>query len=227
MAISWLLLFSFTSTLLIASHHSSAAYIVYMGDRPKEEVSAPSFHLNMLQRVIIGSNKIPPAESLLHSYKRSFNGFAAKLTKEEAEKMAEMEGVVSVFPNQKLELHTTKSWDFIGFPQNVKRSTVESDVIIGVFDTGIWPESESFDDKGLGPPPAKWKGTCQVSSNFTCNKKIIGAKFYRSEGTIVEGDIMSPRDTDGHGTHTASTAAGALVNMASPGTIPLFGLPGL
>ena len=84
-----------------------------------------------------------------------------------------MEGVVSVFPSQKLELHTTKSWDFIGFPQNVKRSTVESDVIIGVFDSGIWPESESFDDKGFGPPPANWKGTCQVSSNFTCNKYVI------------------------------------------------------
>ncbi|KAF3433597.1 hypothetical protein FNV43_RR24699 [Rhamnella rubrinervis] len=195
--------------------HFSLAYIVYMGDRPKEEVSTPSLHLNMLQKVISSNNNIPPAGSLLHSYRRSFNGFSAKLTKEEAEKMADMEGVVSVFPNQKLELHTTKSWDFIGFPQNVKRSTVESDVIIGVFDTGIWPESESFDDKGLGPPPAKWKGTCQVSSNFTCNKKIVGAKYYRSEGTIVEGDIMSPRDTDGHGTHTASTAAGALVNMAS------------
>ena len=84
----------------------------------------------------------------------------------------EMEGVASVFPTQKLELHTTKSWDFIGFPQNVKRSTVESDIIIGVFDTGIWPESKSFDDKGFSPPPAKWKGTCQVSSNFTCNKYV-------------------------------------------------------
>ena len=77
---------------------------------------------------------------------------------------------MSVFPSQKQELHTTKSWDFIGFPQQVKRSTVESDIIIGVFDSGIWPESESFNDKGFGPPPAKWKGECQVSSNFTCNK---------------------------------------------------------
>ena len=79
---------------------------------------------------------------------------------------------MSVFPSEKQKLHTTKSWDFIGFPQQVKRSTLESDVIIGVFDTGIWPESPSFDDKGLGPPPKKWKGSCQVPSNFTCNKYV-------------------------------------------------------
>ena len=79
---------------------------------------------------------------------------------------------MSVFPSEKRELHTTRSWDFIGFPQQVKRSTLESDIIIGVFDTGIWPEAPSFDDKGLGPPPTKWKGSCQVSSNFTCNKYV-------------------------------------------------------
>ena len=83
-----------------------------------------------------------------------------------------MKGVVSVFPNQKLKLHTTKSWDFIGFPQSVKRSNVESNIIVGVVDSGIWPESESFSDKGFGPPPVKWKGTCQVSANFKCNKYV-------------------------------------------------------
>lgn len=81
-----------------------------------------------------------------------------------------MEGVVSVFRSQKKKLHTTRSWDFIGFPLNVTRSTYESDIIVGMLDSGIWPEAESFNDKGFGPPPAKWKGVCQGSSNFTCNK---------------------------------------------------------
>ncbi|XP_060671702.1 cucumisin [Ziziphus jujuba] len=219
MAIPWLL-FGLAYALLITAPQSSTsednreAYIVYMGDIPKEEVSTSSVHINMLQNVI-GSNNIKPAGTLLHSYKRSFNGFAAKLTKEEAEKMAGMEGVVSMFPSQKMNLHTTKSWDFIGFPQNVKRSTMESNIIIGVFDTGIWPESKSFDDKGFGPPPTKWKGTCQVSANFTCSNKIIGAKYYKSDGFFDKGDLKSPRDSEGHGTHTASTAGGGLVNMAS------------
>ncbi|KAK3028612.1 hypothetical protein RJ639_039955 [Escallonia herrerae] len=185
-------------------------YIVYMGDIPNDAFSASSFHTSMLQEVV-GSRA---SESLLHSYKRSFNGFAAKLTEEERKTLASMEGVVSVFPSEKKQLHTTRSWDFIGFPQQVKRTTLESDVIVAMLDTGVWPESDSFNDKGFGPPPSKWKGTCQAS-NFTCNNKIIGAKFYRSEGKVGEGEYNSPRDSEGHGTHTASTVAGDLVDNAN------------
>jgi len=77
---------------------------------------------------------------------------------------------MSVFPNENKQLHTTRSWDFMGFPNNVNRTNFESDIIIGMFDTGIWPESESFNDQGFGPPPKRWRGNCQESSNFTCNK---------------------------------------------------------
>jgi hypothetical protein len=79
--------------------------------------------------------------------------------------------VLSVFPSRTLKLQTTRSWDFMGLTQAAKRNpTVESDVIVGVIDSGIWPESESFNDTGYGPPPTKWKGTCAGGSNFTCNK---------------------------------------------------------
>lgn len=47
------------------------------------------------------------------------------------------------------------------------------------------------------------------------NSKIIGAKYYRSDGLLFDFEIKSPRDSDGHGTHTASTAAGVLVDGAS------------
>ncbi|XVE99671.1 hypothetical protein REPUB_Repub03eG0220000 [Reevesia pubescens] len=182
-----------------------------MGDLPKGEFSAATLHNGMLEEVI-GSGA---SDLLLHSYQRSFNGFAAKLTKEEAEKLAGIEGVVSVFPSQTKKLHTTRSWDFIGFSQHSRRSTLESDIIIGMLDTGIWPESESFNDKEFGPPPKKWKGTCQSSSNFTCNNKIIGAKYYRASGNYGSGDFQSPRDSEGHGSHTASIAAGGTVSNAS------------
>ncbi|XP_026452044.1 subtilisin-like protease SBT3.13 [Papaver somniferum] len=79
-------------------------------------------------------------------------------------------GVVSVFPNQQRKLHTTKTWDFLGFPQNVKRKAkLESNLVAGLIDTGITPVSESFNDKGFGPPPAKWKGSCGPYANFSCN----------------------------------------------------------
>ncbi|KAG6728686.1 hypothetical protein I3842_02G185200 [Carya illinoinensis] len=214
--LSWLLLFSLAFTLHVrhsASQTDRKVYIVYMGERQGDEDTTSSLHTSMLQEVI-GSSAGP--ESLLYSYKRSFSGFAAKLTEQEAQQVAGMDGVVSVFPSENKKLHTTRSWDFLGFPQQVKRRrTVESNIIVGVLDSGIWPESDSFNDKGFGPPPSKWKGACQTSANFTCNNKIIGAQYYKREGLIGKEEIRSPRDVSGHGTHTASTAAGNLVSEAS------------
>ncbi|KAJ0855718.1 putative cucumisin [Helianthus annuus] len=180
-----------------------------MGDLPKNDFSVASLHTNILQEVT-GSRA---SKSLLWSYKRSFNGFVARLTEDEKNKLAQMEGVVSVFPSQKKQLHTTRSWDFMGFPQDVKRAPLESDVIVGMLDTGVWPESDSFKDDGFGPPPTRWKGSC-TSTNFTCNNKLIGAKYYNAEGE-ARGEKLSARDTEGHGTHTASTVAGRAVNNAS------------
>lgn len=100
---------------------------------------------------------------LIKSYKRSFNGFAAKLTDEEAKKLASFKEVVSVFPSKVYHLQTTRSWDFLGLNQTVKRNaTAESNVIVGVLDTGIWPESDSFSDEGFGPRPKKWKGALSL-----------------------------------------------------------------
>ncbi|XP_073119817.1 cucumisin-like [Henckelia pumila] len=219
-SLAWPLLITlFYSVLLIACNAAKdgdqKVYIVYMGDLPKGELSAAAHHLSMLQS-IMGR---PASESWLYSYRRSFNGFVAKLTVEEKNKIASLDGVVSVFASMKKQLHTSRSWDFLGFPETSPRSAKESDVIVGMLDTGIWPESASFDDKGLSPPPSKWKGSCQSSSNFTCNNKIIGAKYYHSEGAISPPDIPSPRDSEGHGSHTASTATGDSVAGAS-----LYGL---
>ncbi|CAA0410807.1 unnamed protein product [Arabidopsis thaliana] len=182
-------------------------FIVYMGSlSSRADYTPTSDHMNILQEVT-GESSVEGR--LVRSYKRSFNGFAARLTESERERVAEMVGVVSVFPNKKLQLQTTTSWDFMGLKEGIKTKrnpTVESDTIIGVIDSGITPESQSFSDKGFGPPPQKWKGVCSGGKNFTCNNKLIGARDYTSEGT---------RDMDGHGTHTASTAAGNAVVDAS------------
>lgn len=84
-----------------------------------------------------------------------------------------MERVVSVFPSPKMKLQTTSSWNFIGLKEGSKTKrnpSTESDTIIGVIDSGIWPESDSFSNRGFGPSPKKWKGTCAGGKNYTCNK---------------------------------------------------------
>ncbi|KAL6340416.1 hypothetical protein AAG906_006077 [Vitis piasezkii] len=192
-----------------AADEESKVYIVYLGSLREGEFSPLSQHLSILDTVLDGSSS---KDSLVRSYKRSFNGFAAHLTDKQVERVASMEGVVSIFPNRLLQLHTTRSWDFMGFSETVKRNpTVESDTIIGVIDSGIWPELESFSDEGFSSIPKKWKGVCQGGKNFTCNKKVIGARAYNS----IDKNDDSARDTVGHGTHTASTAAGNIVEDVS------------
>ncbi|KAI3844741.1 hypothetical protein MKW92_035037 [Papaver armeniacum] len=193
-----------------AQSEDRKVYIVYMGELPTESEYTPmSHHQNILQEILEGSSV---QDTLVHSYKRSFNGFSAKLTENEVQKLSGMEGIVSIFPNRIYQPQTTRSWDFIGLPENVKRiHSVESDTVIGVIDTGIWPESASFSDDGFSPPPKKWKGVCDGGHNFTCNNKLIGARYY--EG--LPSGKGSARDTQGHGTHTASTAAGNIVEGAS------------
>jgi hypothetical protein len=100
-------------------------------------------------------------------------------------------------------------------------------IVVGVIDTGIYPEHPSFADTPIAPdgtinyigpaydpPPATWKGTCQEGENFpatSCNNKLIGARFFLDgfgADKIAEEDFLSPRDADGHGTAIASIAAG-------------------
>ncbi|XP_050874536.1 subtilisin-like protease SBT4.3 [Lathyrus oleraceus] len=185
---------------------SSKLHIVYMGSLPNRESYSPtSHHLSMLEQ-IIGDNGVE--NLLVQSYKRSFNGFSAMLNDQQKEKLLGMNDVVSVFPSQNFHIQTTRSWDFLGFPQSINRDkTIESQLIVGVIDTGIWPESENFNDKGLGPIPKKWIGVCKGGSNFTCNKKIIGARFYN--------EVDNARDKKGHGTHTSSTVGGREVQGVS------------
>ncbi|CAL9232582.1 unnamed protein product [Arabidopsis halleri] len=195
--------------------HAKDFYIIYLGDRLDNTEEAIKRHINLLSSLNMSQEEAK--ERKVYSYTKAFNAFAAKLSPHEAKKMMEMEEVVGVSRNQYRKLHTTKSWDFVGLPLTAKRHLkAERDVIIGVLDTGITPESESFHDHGLGPPPAKWKGSCGPYKNFTgCNNKIIGAKYFKHDGYVPPGEIRSPIDIDGHGTHTSSTVAGVLVANAS------------
>ncbi|KAH9297672.1 hypothetical protein KI387_029354 [Taxus chinensis] len=164
------------------------------------------------------------AESLsaevLYHYTHVFHGFAARMTAGQAEALRKSDGVLTVYEETVYELHTTRTPDFLGLDSNAglwPEAQYGDDVIVGVLDTGISPDSESFHDPGLGPVAAKWKGECAGGAGFQCNRKLVGARFYRRGSDNVGGnnDPASARDTEGHGTHTSSTAAGGFVADAS------------
>ena len=74
-------------------------------------------------------------------------------------------------------------------------------------------------------PPAHWQGECEAGEAWSaddCNNKLIGARWYvdgfiAGRGSVVEGEFLSPRDSSGHGSHTASTAAGNHVTASLNG----------
>lgn len=170
---------------------------------------------------------VSDSAEIVYVYRNAVHGFSARITAEEAENLENQPGILSVMPEVKYELHTTRTPSFLGLDKNAEffpESDVASDVIVGVLDTGVWPESKSFDDNGLGPVPSSWKGACESGTNFkasNCNRKLIGARYFSKGYELTLGPIdeskesKSPRDDDGHGTHTASTAAGSLVAGAS------------
>ncbi|XP_022748166.1 subtilisin-like protease SBT1.6 [Durio zibethinus] len=170
---------------------------------------------------------------ILHIYDTVFHGFSASLTETHAASLSNHPSMLAVFEDHRRELHTTRSPQFLGLRNQHglwSDSDYGSDVIIGVFDTGVWPERRSFSDTNLGPVPARWKGVCQTGTKFaaeSCNRKLIGARFFSKGHEAAAGpggpitginetiEFMSPRDADGHGTHTASTAAGRHAFRAS------------
>lgn len=82
--------------------------------------------------------------ALVQRYRHGFSGFAARLSAEEASSIAKKPGVVSVFPDPMLQLHTTRSWDFLKYQTDVKidshpsanSDSHGSDTVIGILDTG-------------------------------------------------------------------------------------------
>ncbi|KAG2554860.1 subtilisin-like protease SBT1.2 [Panicum virgatum] len=190
------------------------------------------WHRSFLERSVAWEQEKRPSSRLLYSYHTVFDGFAAQLADAEAAALRALPGVASVRADRRVELHTTYSYRFLGLNFCAAgawaRSGYGRGTIIGVLDTGVWPESPSFDDRGMPPVPVRWTGVCQGGERFNvsnCNRKLIGARFYSkghranyptnpSEAASLL-EYVSPRDAHGHGTHTASTAAGAAVPGAS------------
>ncbi|XP_040362065.1 subtilisin-like protease SBT5.4 [Rosa chinensis] len=210
------------------------SYVVYLGSHAHgpqvleaDRERATDSHYEFLGSFLGSTDKAK--EAIIYSYNRYINGFAATLEEEEAAEIAKHPNVVSVFLNQGIKLHTTHSWNFMLLERNGvihpssiwKKARFGEDTIIANLDTGVWPESESFSDKGFGPIPSRWKGICQNdTTGFSCNRKLIGARYFNKGHAALAGPVLDPyvysaRDLNGHGSHTLSTAGGNFVPGAS------------
>ncbi|CAN6802291.1 unnamed protein product [Brassica oleracea] len=208
----------------------SKVHIVYLGEKQHDDPKHVTESHHQMLSSLLGS-EVEADDSMVHSYRHGFSGFAAKLTESQAKKIADSPDVVHVIPDSFYKLATTRTWDYLGLSvgnlTNLLNDTNMGDqVIIGFIDSGVWPESESFNDNGVGPVPSHWKGGCQSGENFeltNCNRKLIGAKYFingflaENEGFNSTGsrDYISARDFIGHGTHVACIAGGSFVPNVS------------
>lgn len=237
---------------------SDAPAVAYAGGLPGLQATAPlrgqkldPLDLGVAKYVAYLDGKHGAASSAvgavrIYDYRYAFNGFAAELTPEQAEKLAQQPGVVSVEKDQVLYADTASTPTFLGLdvPGGLWSrlggpGTAGDGVIVGIIDSGIWPESLAFTDrtgangnvtkdgKSSYSPIRGWHGRCEAGEAFSpsmCNQKLIGARHFNAAwgGDAVlkaerPWEFMSARDHNGHGTHTAATAAG---NHGVPTTGP-------
>ncbi|TAK36707.1 MAG: hypothetical protein EPO30_11345, partial [Lysobacteraceae bacterium] len=188
----------------------------------------------------------------LYDYFYSYNGFLAKLTAGQANKLAADAAVESIVRNERVEADTSSTpaflglsdtgglWSQLGGPTGTKTvAGAGENIVIGIVDSGIWPESLSFSDRNANGqliygnlPGWSYNGKCDsaekvIDPNWDankCNKKLVAARHFNASwggDAALEAErpweFQSPRDYNGHGTHTASTSGG---NYGVPTTGP-------
>lgn len=197
-------------------------------------------HLQRRQQDILAS--VGASGRAFYGYQFTINAVAASLDSSQVAALKRTPGVAAVTPDTLQKVQTDNTPEFLRLSQRGAlwdqlggEDKAGEDVIVGVIDTGIVPEHPSFVDREdasgtpsrtgtrvYTAPPKRWKGTCQAGERFAatdCNHKLIGARWFvegfgRQE--VVSEDFLSPRDADGHGSHTAGTAAG---NYGVPASI--------
>ena len=169
----------------------------------------------------------------VYGYRYAFNGFAAELTDGQAELLKASPGVLSVEKDELLKMDTSTTPAFLGLSGSSgfwNTKAKGENVVIGIVDSGIWPEHPSFSDRtgtnGNGSQGGKldyhqipgWHAKCTPGEAFNasnCNQKLIGAQYFNAGwggnagiSAAFDYEYNSARDADGHGTHTSSTAGG-------------------
>ncbi|RYC13743.1 S8 family serine peptidase [Nocardioides zhouii] len=178
----------------------------------------------------------------------SASSFTARLTGKQATDLSQSRDVLMVVKDTAFSLDTYKSPEFLGlvgpggtagvWDKTGGVATAGKGTVVGILDSGIWPESASFAGSKIDRNPTGpfdlyrkgntiymkkadggiFRGVCQPGQKWNvddCNSKIVGARYYPDAfldsvppQERFGAEFISTRDGDGHGSHTASTAAG-------------------
>jgi len=206
-----------------------------LADNQSAVAAYDNYTSGVTQQISAAADAAVPGLDIGKSYQTVYGGVSATVPADQVSNLLNVPGVAAVQKdtlNKPLDDNTsflgaTTVWPTLGGQNNAGSNT-----IIGVIDTGVWPEHPMLADHGLPAPPAHY--ACQfgdgsdaahLGPTFACNNKLIGAYAFTqtymaavgSDGHEFCNDSTgqcSARDPEGHGTHTTTTAAGDRVDHA-------------
>ncbi|AXH96998.1 S8 family serine peptidase [Ornithinimicrobium avium] len=173
-----------------------------------------------------------PGAEVGRSFRVAYGGLSATIPADSVEDVLAIDGVAAVQPDELRKPLTDSSPQFIHADEVQEALGGAPDAGAGLIyanlDTGVWPEHPSFADQGnLEAPPKGLDLECDFGDNpltaeddpFSCNNKLIGGyafldTYLSSAGRAAVEPYHSARDSEGHGTHTASTSAGNVLEHA-------------
>ncbi|GAB2191809.1 S8 family serine peptidase [Sessilibacter sp. MAH1] len=187
---------------------AAEAYMSYLHDR----------HVEMEDKMNL---QVGRKMEVVYNYRVALNGMTVRMTQDEAMELAKVPGIAKIQRDYEGFLTTDRGPTYIGAPQIWDGSATGLDamgegIVIGMMDSGINGDHPSFATIGadgyvhtnpLGD--GVFLGECDPTSDLfnpevVCTNKLIGRYLFIDANPTED----SSEDTDGHGTHTSSTAGG-------------------
>lgn len=190
-------------------------------DRTRPAVAAYRRYLIARQDKVLAAVGGP---DVLYRFTSALNGFAARLDPGQVVALRRTPGVALVERSTRQQLDAVPASALPGGPVAADASVAPTSgagkgVVVGVVDSGIWPDSQSFsalpqEATGTSTAVPGFNGECAAAERWSatdCNDKVISARWF-VEGfgrdRTASSEYLSARDATGHGTHAASVAAG-------------------
>ena len=167
--------------------------------------------------------------AIQHRYAYTFSGYSVELSREEAARVASLDGVKRVTVSKTEWPDTDAGPAWIGAPQVWDGSATGisaqgEGIVVGIIDSGINHDHPSFAAMGgdgythtnpLGS--GTFLGYCDTVDPTFCNDKLIGAYDFVAALSSSPNELDSPEDENSHGSHVASTAAGNFTDVTFAG----------